>query len=192
MDAAVTTDDADDAPRTPHPDETAPTGPSGRAPAGVTLRGDELPWRPVSPALAPVRLITLAACLLPVLVGLVVLAVLVTPWVWVAVAVVVVAGAWVAWVITRQVSAISWLELDDELVVRKGRIFRSLVAIPYGRLQYVDISSGPLMRWKGIASCELHTASPSSGGTLPGLPTEEAEALRARLADRAEAQRAGL
>ena len=35
-------------------------------------------------------------------------------------------------------------------------------------------------------------ASPESGGTLPGLPTEEAEALRGRLAARGEAQRAGL
>ena len=84
------------------------------------------------------------------------------------------------------------LELDEEIVIRKGRIFRSLVSVPYGRLQYVDIQSGPLMRAFGIAACQVHTASPESGGSLPGLPVEEAEALRARLARRGEAQRAGL
>jgi uncharacterized protein len=64
--------------------------------------------------------------------------------------------------------------------------------VPYGRLQYVDIQSGPLARALGIASCEIHTASPESGGSLPGLPVAEAEALRSRLAARGEAQRAGL
>ena len=92
----------------------------------------------------------------------------------------------------RQVSAISWVELDEEIVIRKGRMLRTLVSVPYGRLQYVDIQSGPLARANGIASCEIHTASPESGGSLPGLPVAEAEALRSRLAARGEAQRAGL
>jgi membrane protein YdbS with pleckstrin-like domain len=158
----------------------------------VTLRGEELPWRPVSPALRTVRLLSLAAVTGPVLVAAVVVAVLVSSWAWWAVPVVLAAAAWGAWVVHRQVGAISWVELDEEIVIRKGRLFRSLVSVPYGRLQYVDIQSGPLSRALGIASCEIHTASPESGGSLPGLPTEEAEALRARLAARGEAQRAGL
>jgi membrane protein YdbS with pleckstrin-like domain len=161
-------------------------------PAAVTLRGDELPWRPVSPALRTVRLITLFAWLAPFLVGFVVVAVLVSPWFWIGAAVAAVLLAWGAWLIVRQVSAITWIELPDEIVIRKGRLFRSLVSIPYGRLQYIDVESGPLMRSRGIASCEFHTASPESGGTLPGLPVDEAEALRGRLAARGEAQRAGL
>ena len=48
--------------------------------------------------------------------------------------------------------AITWIELPDEIVIRKGRVFRSLVSIPYGRLQYIDVQSGPLMRSRGIAS----------------------------------------
>lgn len=158
----------------------------------VTLRGDELPWRPVSPALRTVRLITLVAWLAPVVLGLAVLALLVSTWFWVGAGVVALLLAWGAWLVVRQVSAISWIELPDEIVIRKGRVFRSLVSIPYGRLQYIDVESGPLMRSRGIASCEFHTASPESGGTLPGLPTAEAEALRGRLAARGEAQRAGL
>jgi len=161
-------------------------------PDAVTLRGDELPWRPVSPALRTVRLITLVACLVPFALAFAAVAVLVSAWFWVGAAVVVAVLAWGAWLIGRQVSAISWIELPEEIVIRKGRVFRSLVSIPYGRLQYIDVESGPLMRSRGIASCEFHTASPQSGGTLPGLPLEEAEALRGRLASRGEAQRAGL
>ena len=62
----------------------------------------------------------------------------------------VVVAAWVAWVIHRQVGAISWVELDEEIVIRKGRLFRTLVSVPYGRLQYVDIQSGPLARAFGV------------------------------------------
>ena len=160
--------------------------------ATVTLRGGDLPWQPVSPALRTVRLITLAVLVVPTVVAGAVVAVLVTPWAWLGVLGVLVLAAWAAWVVHRQVGAISWVELDEEIVIRKGRLYRTLVSVPYGRLQYVDIQSGPLARAFGIASCEIHTASPESGGSLPGLPTAEAEALRARLAARGEAQRAGL
>jgi membrane protein YdbS with pleckstrin-like domain len=158
----------------------------------VTLHGGELPWRPVSPMLARVRLITLAIVLVPLVLASVAVGLLVTRWALLGTLALVLLGAWGAWLITRQVSAISWVELDEEIVIRKGRMFRSLVSVPYGRLQYVDIQSGPLARANGIASCEIHTASPESDGSLPGLPVAEAEALRSRLAARGEAQRAGL
>jgi membrane protein YdbS with pleckstrin-like domain len=169
----------------------APPPPAGD-PARVTLRGGELAWRPVSPALRTVRLLSLALVTGPLLIAGVVLALLLTPWVWLGVLAVALLAGWGTWVIHRQVGAISWVELDEEIVIRKGRLFRSLVSVPYGRLQYVDIQSGPLARAFGIAACEFHTASPESGGSLPGLPTEEAEALRTRLAAHGEAQRAGL
>ena len=161
-------------------------------PAEVTLRGGDLPWRPVSPMLTRVRLITAAAVVLPLLLVTLALGVFVSRWVLLGTLAVLLVGLWAAWLISRQVSAISWVELDEEIVIRKGRMFRSLVSVPYGRLQYVDIQSGPLARANGIASCEIHTASPESGGSLPGLPVAEAEALRSRLAARGEAQRAGL
>ena len=158
----------------------------------VTLHGGDLAWQPVSPMLTRVRLITLGLLLAPLLVAAVVTGLVLTRWLLVAGLALVALGGWAAWLIARQVSAISWVELDEEIVIRKGRLFRSLVSVPYGRLQYVDIQSGPMERAFGIASCEIHTASPESGGSLPGLPVAEAEALRARLAARGEAQRAGL
>ena len=157
----------------------------------MTLHGGDLPWRPVSPQLTRVRLITLAV-VLAVARRLRGRGLAVTRWALLGTLALVLVGLWAAWVIGRQVSAISWVELEEEIVIRKGRLFRSLVSVPYGRLQYVDIQSGPLARAYGIASCEIHTASPESGGSLPGLPVAEAEALRARLAARGEAQRAGL
>jgi uncharacterized protein len=169
-----------------------PTPVTPARPSEVTLRGGDLPWRPVSPMLTRVRLISVGIVVLPVLLATIVAAVFATRWLLVAALVVALVGLWAVWLIGRQVSAISWVELDEEIVIRKGRMLRTLVSVPYGRLQYVDIQSGPLERAFGIASCEIHTASPESGGSLPGLPVAEAEALRSRLAARGEAQRAGL
>ena len=169
-----------------------PTPVTPARPAEVTLRGGDLPWRPVSPMLTRVRLISVAIVILPLLLATVVAAVFASPWALVGTLVVALGGLWAVWLVGRQVSAISWVELDEEIVIRKGRMLRTLVSVPYGRLQYVDIQSGPLERAFGIASCEIHTASPESGGSLPGLPVAEAEALRSRLAARGEAQRAGL
>lgn len=159
----------------------------------VLLRGDgDLDWQPVSPRLRTVRTTVLLAVLALPVAGAVTLAVLVTSWAWVAVGVLAAVGAWGLWLIARQVPAISWVELPEELVVRKGRLVRTMSVVPYGRLQFVDLSSGPLLRRHGLASIELHTASPHSGGDIPGLPTDVAEALRERLSARGESFRAGL
>ena len=158
----------------------------------VTLRGGDLPWQPVRPALERARLIVLALAMAIPIVATIVVALVLTPWVWIATGILIVATAVVGYVVTRQVGAISWIELPEEFVIRKGRVLRSLVAIPYGRLQFVDVQSGPVARAYGIASLQIHTASPQSSGTLPGLPIAQAEELRTRLAALGEAQRAGL
>jgi membrane protein YdbS with pleckstrin-like domain len=163
------------------------------APGTVHLReSGGLTWQPVSPRLRTVRLAVLAVLLGPFLLAFAALAIWVSPWCWVGAAVVAAVLAWGGYVIVRQVPAISWVELPDEIVIRRGRIFRRMVVVPYGRLQYVDLQSGPLMRHFGLATIEIHTASPSSSGEVPGLPTEVAESLRERLSERGESLRAGL
>ena len=54
----------------------------------------------------------------------------------------------------------AYAERADDLLIRTGIMFRSLVVVPYGRMQYVDVNAGPLARRFGIASVQLHTASP--------------------------------
>lgn len=152
----------------------------------------DLPWRAVSPRLATARRVATGLSIGVGLVLFALLALFVSRWLWIPVAVLALALAWAWWFIGRQVGAISYAELPVELVIRRGRIFRSLVSIPYGRLQYADMASGPLLRRFGLASVTIHTASPASGGSLPGLPVTEAEALRERLTALGEAQRAGV
>lgn len=159
----------------------------------LPLIGDDgADWHPVSPLLAVVRRVSATAVLLPLTVASVALGVVVLPWLAVPAVVFVLIWLWLMWLIPRQVAAISWAELPEELAIRKGRVWRSMVTIPYGRIQYVDLSSGPYKRAKGLADITVNTASPASSGELPGLPVEVAEELRVRLSAHGEAQRAGL
>lgn len=152
----------------------------------------QIPWRGVDPALARMRILVLLVCGVPGALLAVALAVTISSWLWLLVAVIALALSMGVWLIRRQVGAISFVELPAEIVIRRGRLFRSLVSIPYGRLQYADLGSGPLARRFGLASVTIHTANPASGGAIPGLPLAQAEALRERLTARGEAQRAGL
>lgn len=154
--------------------------------------GGGLDWRPVSARLVTTRTITLLVWLVPIVIALTVTAVLLTPWLWIPAAAVLVIIGWGLWLIRRQVSAMSYIELAEDLVIRKGRLFRQVSSVPFGRLQYVDLQSGPLERKLGMATLQIFTASPSTSATIPGLPIETAEQMRERLMQRGEAQRAGL
>ncbi|MDO5617928.1 PH domain-containing protein [Kocuria sp.] len=86
----------------------------------------------------------------------------------------------------RRVRAHCYREDADEFLVRRGLIYRRLVVVPYGRMQYVDVNSGPLMRAFGLAEITLHTASPQTNTKLPGVSAEEANRLREHLTERGE------
>jgi uncharacterized protein len=152
-------------------------------------------WRPVSPALATLRRLVLLAVAALVLVGLWVLAVLLSApaAVRVLVVAVVLAAVGVGWVlIGRNARWWGYAERDDDLYIKHGAMFRTLVVVPYGRMQYVDVQAGPLDQVFKVASVHLHTASPGTSARIPGLPATEAARLRDRLTALGESQAAGL
>ncbi|MFD5867831.1 PH domain-containing protein [Corynebacterium sp. NPDC060344] len=147
---------------------------------------------PVSPKLATVRRISAAIWLLPFVVAGAVLAVLVHPLWWIAAGAVAVLFAWIFWVIGRQVSAHRYREDAEDMIVARGRWWRSVTVVPYGRIQFIDIDEGPILRAFGLATVKLNTASASSDAQLSGLPRAEAHELRERLSGRARERMAGL
>ncbi len=92
----------------------------------------------------------------------------------------------------RRVRSIGYRLRDDDLLVRRGILFQRFAAVPYGRMQLVDINRGPLARALGLAELKLVTAASASNITVPGLPMADAEQLRDRLVELAESRRAGL
>ena len=126
-------------------------------------------------------------------VGCVMAAVFLPWWAPVAVGVLAVVGI-VWWVIVahRQVKNLGYAIRDNDLLIQRGIMFRSTTIVPFGRMQFVDVSSGPVSRLFGLATVELHTASASSDATIPGLPAQDADHLRELLAQRGETHLAGL
>ena len=113
-------------------------------------------------------------------------------WMWVGVAVMAGFAAWAVWLVPRQVRAMGYALTADHLLWRKGIMFREMNVIPYGRMQFVDTSQGPLARRFGMAEVKLHTAAATTDATINGLPTAEAEHLRRILSERGEQRMAGL
>ena len=99
-------------------------------------------------------------------------------------------SGWGWWLVGRTVARWGYAETADELAITRGSLRRRLVVVPYGRMQYVDVQAGPLDQLMGLATVQLHTASPGTTATIPGLPPAEAARLRDRLTalgeDRAE------
>jgi uncharacterized protein len=88
----------------------------------------------------------------------------------------------------------SWgyVEREDDLYITHGVLFRSLVAVPYGRMQLVEVASGPLERAFGLATVTMKTASAETNASIPGLTPDEATRLRDRLTELGEARASGL
>ena len=99
---------------------------------------------------------------------------------------------WRAALLPRQVRAIGYAERNEDLLLRSGIFFQRTLVVPYGRMQYVDVAVGPFERLFGLCTLKLHTASPGTDATIPGLPTDEGARLREHLSARGEAQLAGL
>lgn len=94
--------------------------------------------------------------------------------------------------IPRRVRAIGYQLRDDDLLFRRGLMFQRFVAVPYGRMQLVDINRGPVARALGLSELKFVTAAAATGVVIPGLLHADAEELRDRLVELAETRRAGL
>lgn len=153
---------------------------------------DDVTWHRVSPRLALARRLSIGLPLGVLALAALVVAALTRPAFALVALVPLLLLGWLWWLIGRQVAAIGYAERADDLLVRRGVMFRSLVVVPYGRMQFVDVEAGPLDRALGIARVQLHTASPGSDAAIPGLSPEQAARLREALARRGEARLAGL
>jgi membrane protein YdbS with pleckstrin-like domain len=92
----------------------------------------------------------------------------------------------------RRVRSIGYQLRADDLLFRRGIMYQRFVAVPYGRMQLVDITRGPVARMLGLADLKFVTAAATSAVAIPGLAEADADALRDRLVELAESRRAGL
>lgn len=115
--------------------------------------------------------------------------------------------AWLAWSVPAVVLVIAVISAimvpfrvrsrryalrDDDIAVARGVIFHRLEVIPYGRIQYVDVKEGPLLRGFGLCELQVHTASPDAHPEIKGLTARDGAVLREELSRRGEERLAGL
>ena len=176
--------------------------PARQSPSGAPLYqadqafapGDGLQWSPISRRHAVHRLLTAALWAIPVggVGGFIVWANggLIPTVMWAAAVVLGVVVASLVAELDRR--AYGYVERQDDLIVTHGVFVKRLIVVPYGRMQFVDVTAGLLERWMGIATVRMHTAAAATDATIPSLPTAEAALLRDRLAQKGEERSMGL
>jgi membrane protein YdbS with pleckstrin-like domain len=150
-------------------------------------------WRRVSPKYVLVDVVSTAVFA----VGLLIVASLpayfsAVPLWWILPGAVLVIMALVIGFVPRRVRSIGYQLREDDLLFRRGLLFQRFVSVPYGRMQLIDITRGPVSRVLGLSDLHFVTAAASSGVSIPGLLVADAEDLRDRLVALAETRRAGL
>ncbi|MFD0440360.1 PH domain-containing protein [Streptomyces chartreusis] len=155
--------------------------------------GDEPAWTGLPPGLLRMRRLLLVVWLGLLAIGLGLLLGLLAGPGWAAFSVLPLAlMAW-GWVMLgRNWRSWRYAERADDLLISRGVLWREETVVPYGRMQLVEVTSGPVERHFGLASVQLHTAAAATDATIPGLDPAEAERLRDRLTELGEARSAGL
>ncbi|MEV7193861.1 PH domain-containing protein [Streptomyces sp. NPDC093510] len=168
--------------------ETGTAGPTG--PAGPRT---EPVWTGLPRGLLKMRRLLLVLWLVPLAAAVGVLLGLFAGPAWAAFALLplsVVAWGWP--MLGRNWQSWRYAERADDLLISRGVLWREETVVPYGRMQLVEVTSGPVERRFGLASVQLHTAAAATDARIPGLLPEEAERLRDRLTELGEARSAGL
>ena len=79
----------------------------------------------------------------------------------------------------RRYRAWGYEATEDELHVQNGIWLRTRTIVPFGRVQHIDVSQGPIERRYGVGALTLHTAGTrASAVVLPGLEMSAAERMR--------------
>jgi len=106
--------------------------------------------------------------------------------------VVVLTGAGSSWFVRRRYRAWRYVERHEDLIVGRGVMVQRLSVVPYGRMQFVEVTAGPVERLFHLSTVKLHTAAAASDARIPGLETAEAARLRDRLTELGESMAAGM
>ncbi len=154
---------------------------------------EDTAWRRPSPRLLVMRRTEVAVVTLVAALAAGVAAGIAEAWHGLLAAAVVVALGLAAEVfVRRRVRAWAYAEREDDLLVRRGVLFSRLSVVPYGRMQFIDVTAGPVERSFGLATVRMHTAAAASDARIPGLARDEAARVRDRLTELGEAQAAGI
>jgi hypothetical protein len=156
--------------------------------------GDEQPWLHPSPKLWRMRRaeVVTISMVFAAFFGLLFLATVSPLAGLVSVLVVATLGSVLSWFLRRRFRAWRYQERNEDLIVGRGVMVQRLSVVPYGRMQFVEVTAGPVERMFALSTVKLHTAAAASDARIPGLEREEAARLRDRLTELGESMAAGM
>lgn len=67
---------------------------------------------------------------------------------------------------------------ETTLELRRGLLVHTHTAIPYFRVQHIDITRSPMERALGLSQLVVRTAAASTDATIPGVAAADADELR--------------
>ena len=94
-------------------------------------------------------------------------------------------GVFAGWYPRARFNRWRWRLTTQALELSYGVVVRTHEAVPYFRIQQIDVAQGPLDRLLDLATLQVTTASASGSASLPGVPAEQAPLVRAELLARA-------
>jgi uncharacterized protein len=155
---------------------------------------DERQWLRPSPGLWRMRRAEVATftAVMAAILGLIFFATLGGLAALVTLAVVFALGAVLSWFVRRRYRAWRYQERHEDLIVARGVMVQRLSVVPYGRMQFVEVTAGPIERLFQLSTVKLHTAAAASDARIPGLERAEAARLRDRLTELGESMAAGM
>jgi membrane protein YdbS with pleckstrin-like domain len=101
-------------------------------------------------------------------------------------------GTALSFFLRRRFRAWRYQERNEDLIVARGVMVQRLSVVPYGRMQFVEVTAGPVERLFKLSTVKLHTAAAASDARIPGLEQAEAARLRDRLTELGESMAAGM
>ncbi len=95
--------------------------------------------------------------------------------------------AFVVWYPRARYDRWRWRLTDLAIELEHGVVIRQAEALPYFRIQQIDVNQGPIDRLLGLASLQVTSASASGSVALPGISADNAPGVRRALLARAAA-----
>jgi uncharacterized protein len=122
----------------------------------------------------------------PLLIGTVIGVVVLGRWGWlITLGFVVLMAISAGWYAPARYARWRWRLTDLALELRHGVVVHQQEAVPYFRIQQIDVTQGPVDRLLGLATLQVTTASASGSVALPGIAAGDAPGIRAELLARA-------
>ncbi len=78
-----------------------------------------------------------------------------------------------------------YLVREKDISFQKGLITYQLISVPFNRIQHVEVNQGILAKMFKLSSVKIFTAGGNASDlSIPGLPTEDAQNLKAFLSEK--------